>query len=323
MADRKIRAGETITLRARFMDDLGDAVEASHVWLRIFPSDGDVDNPNTAILASGNATYFGNGIFQYQYAVPGIGPDGLWHDQWYGDIPSQQLYTNLSFEVGASGVVKTFSNQLDVNNVVEVTLNSGIKASDGGYLSEDYTFNFLTTTTPSFTNIRKIRLDYGGFLADLLDETLQISILEASLEANELTFSSQLNSKVFTHARREWVTCKAASILMSNLGNNTLQSKSLGDLSVSYDTKGLRDSMEKAIQCMAKWEPQLMSGGFAKAAQNPRGVVKGECDIDRPTIGRLWNGTNVESTPAANTKGKWPYERRWKSIYGARLKRYW
>ncbi len=322
MANRNVRAGETITLRARFLDDLGDAIEADDVWLRVFPSDGDTNDPSTAFLSSGNATYFGAGIFEYQLAVPGIGPDGTWYDQWYGNIPSQQLYANLSFEVGASGLVQTFDNQLHLNNVVEVTLNSGIKATDGGYLAEDYTFSFLTTTHPSYTNIRKVRLDYGGFLADLIDETLQISILEASLEADELTFSTQQNSKVFAHARREWTTCKAASILMSNLGNNALRSKSLGDLSVSYDTNGLRDSMDKALTCMAKWEPQLMSGGYAKAQQNPQGVVKGELDIDRPTIGRLWHGTGVEPTPAANTKGKSPSERRWKSIYGTK-KRYW
>ncbi len=321
MANRQVRAGETITLRARFTDDLGEAVEADDVWLRIFPSDADLNDPDTAILASGNATYFGAGIFQYEYDVPGVGPDGTWYDQWYGDIPSQQLYANLSFEVGASGIVQSFSNQLDINNVVEVTLNSGIKASDGGYLTEDYTFTFLTTTHPSYTNTRKVRLNYGGFLADLLDETLQLSILEASLEADELTFSTQQNSKVFQHARREWVTCKTAAILMSNLGNNALRSKSLGDLSVSYDTDGLRDSMEKALDCMTKWEPQLMSGGYAKAQQNPQMVVKGEYDVDRPTIGRLWHGSDTQSTPAANTKAKYPYERRWKSIYSK--KRYW
>lgn len=321
MANRSVRAGETIVLRARFQDDLGENVEADNVWLRIFTSDSDVDDPSTAILSSGNATYFGDGVFQYSYTTPGSGPDGIWYDQWYGDIPSQQLYANLSFEVGASGVVQSFTNQLNLNNIIEVTLNSGIRATDGGYLSEDFTFSFMTTTSPSYTNVRKVRLDYGGFLADLLDDTLQLSILEASLEADELTFSSTQNSKVFQHSRREWTTCKSASILMSNLGNNTLRSKTLGDLSVTYDTAGLRESIAKAYDCMAKWEPQLMSGGYAKAQQNPQHVVKGEYDLDRPTIGRLWHGTDVESTPGSNTKAKWPTERRWKSIYGK--KRYW
>jgi hypothetical protein len=322
MPNRKVRAGQSINLRARFQDDLGVNVQASNVWLRIFSSEGDVDDPSTAVLASGNATYFGDGVFEYSFSVPGVGPDGIWYDQWYGNIPSQQLYANLEFEVGASGIVQSFQNQLYVNNVVEVTLNSGIRASDGGYLTEDYVFSFMTTTYPTYTNVRKVRLDYGGFLADLLDDTLQLSILEASLEADELTFSDQQNSKVFQHARREWVTCKSASILMMNLGNNTLQSKSLGDLSVSYDTNGLRDSMAKALDCMAKWEPQLMSGGYAKAQQNPQGVVKGEYDIDRPAVGRLWHNTSLDPTPAANTKAKWPSERRYKSIFSGK-KRYW
>ncbi len=322
MANREVRAGEAITLRARFQDDLGINIQADHVWLRIFPSDGDVDDPSTAYLSSGNATYFGDGIFEYEFDVPDAGPDGTWYDQWYGDLPAQQVYANLSFEVGASGIVQSFENQLNVNNIVEITLNSGIKATDGGYLTEDYTFSFMTTTTPTYTAVRKVRLDYGGFLADLYDDTLQLAILEASLEANELTFSDEQNTKVFQHARREWTTCKAASILMINLGNNTLRSKSLGDLSVSYDTQGLRDTMAKAIDCMAKWEPQLMSGGYAKAQQNPQYVVKGEMDPDRPTIGRLWHGTDVEPTPASNTRAKYSFERRYKSIFSPK-KRYW
>lgn len=322
MADRKVRAGESITLRSQIQDDLGSNIQASYVWLRIFPAEADVDNPDEAILSSGTATYFGNGVFEYTYDVPGTGPDGVWNDQWYATIPSQQLYANLSFEVGASGIVNSFENQLNNNNIVEITLNSGIRASDGGYLAEDFTFSFMTTTNPSYTNIRKIRLDYGGFLSDLLDDTLQLGILEASLEADELTFNPTQNSKVFQHARREWTTCRVASNLMFNLGSGALKSKSLGDLSVSYDNKGLTDTIQRSLDCMAKWEPQLMAGGYAKAIQNPQMVIKGDLDPDRPDIGRLWHGTDVSPLPAGNQGGKYSWERRYKKVYLPK-KRYW
>lgn len=322
MANRRIRAGETITLRARFQDDIGQNAEANDVWVRIYSPDGDYNDPNTATVASGNATYFGSGIFEYQYATPSNGPDGTWYDQWNGELSGQQLFSQLQFEVAASGVVLSVENQLTVNNLVEVILHSGIRAGDGGWLQEDKSYTFLTQTTPTYTNVRKLRLDYGGFLSDLEDDTLQLSLLEASLEADELTFSTTQNTKVFQHARREWVTCKSATILMSNLGNNMLKSKSLGDLAVSYDTGGLQNSLQKAIDCLNRWEPQLMTGGYAKAVQNPQGVVKGEFDPDRPPSGRLWSSNSLSDVPAANTKAKYADQRRYKSIYSSK-KRYW
>lgn len=321
MSNRSVRAGQTITLRARFLDDLGDPAEAASVFIHLFEPDADTDDLSEAHTVSGVATYFDQGIFEYAFAVPSAGPDGIWTDKWEGILTAQNLEATFEFEVSANGEIVSLGNQINVNNVVEVILESGIMDIDGVSLGEQESMSFMTTTTPSYTNIRKVKLEAGGFLINLEDDTIQTAILEGSLEADQLTFALTQNTALYEHARREWTTCKTVLMLMVNMGNQTLKSKTLDNLRVEYDTNGLRDAMEKAYSCMSKWEPQLMTGGYAKAAQNPQGVVKGECDPDRPTTGRLWHGTDIDPLPAANTKAKYPHERRWKSIFSK--KRYW
>jgi hypothetical protein len=166
---------------------------------------------------------------------------------------------------------------------------------------------FLTTTSPSYTNLRKVRLEIGGFLGDLADATIQTSILEASLEADVLTFApGRVNTALYLHARREYTTCSASSLLLHNLVNASLKAKTLGDLSVQYDTNGIRDATNRVRDCMEKWIPQLMAGGGAKAAKNPSFVVKGELDPDRQVVSRMWHSTDHGGVgnriPAANDR---------------------
>lgn len=324
--DRKVRAGQIIKLRAKFLDDLGDEVQASAVRVHIFEPDKNTSSLANAILVSGSPTYFGNGIFEYSYTVPGCGPDGEWNDQWEGDLTCQDLFGEFSFEVAGSGTVQSFSNQLNINNIIEVTLHSGIRDTTGVGLEEEEVFSFLTTASPSYTSVRKIRLEAGGFLTNVLDDAIQMSIVEASLEADLLTFETNRNTDFYNHVRREWTTCRTALTLLTNVGNHMLKSKTLDNLSVTYDTQGLRTAMEKAFMCQNKWEQQLMTGGLAKAAQNPRGVVKGEMDPDRPIAGRGWidNDTGPGSLrgPAGNSEVQPTGSRRSYKIFNPN-KRWW
>jgi hypothetical protein len=187
----------------------------------------------------------------------------------------------------------------------------------------------MVVTSPSYTNVRKVRLEVGGFLTDIEDDTIQTSILEASLEADVLTFAkTETNSKLYLHARREYVTCLASAMLLSNLDNTLLKSKKLGDLAVDYDTAGLRDMLKKLSDCASKWLPQLIAAGGARASTQPMGVVKGAFDPDRPAVGRLWespvNGfTSGHSQPAANTKSRNADQRRYLNSFWPRPRKWW
>ena len=308
MARRAVRAGETIRLRTKFKDDLGDPAEASDVYIHIFEPEEEDFELVDAYLVSGVPVYLGEGIFEYEFTVPGTGPDGIWYDAWQGSLTGQTLTSILEFEVSASGIIVGLpETQLYQNDVVSITVASGISAIDGSTLDSEYEFEFMTTTSPSYTNVRKVLLRTGSFLTNLEYDVIQTAILEASIEADVLTFSRvYTNLNVFRHARREFVTCLASSILLNNLASGSLKAKTLGDLHVEYDTNGLSDALQGIEDCLSRWEPQLISGGGAKAKRNPKMVVKGEYDPDRPCISRMWQSTEEGSVsrriPATNAK---------------------
>jgi len=329
---REITAGQEMNLRARFKDDLGTGTQASGVWLHIFEPSVDVDEDGTGAYFSTNTgyEYLGEGIYQYGFTPPDNAAEGTWVDFWIGILNSQVVSGEFYFSVYSGGEAEEIGNQLFVNNLVEIILSSGIMATDGIYLEDGYSFEFLTTISPSYTTIRKIKLEAGGFINQLPDLTIQMAILEASLEADQLDFTGQnsyasKNTAFFEHARREWTTCKVTLGLIDNLTTSGLKAKTLGDLHVEYDTNIATKTLQRILACLERWEPQLLSGGLSRDAQQPRGVVKGEYDPDRPTTGRLWESSDSSYSdryPASNTEETRSYQRRSQNIY-KKGKRWW
>lgn len=321
--NREVLAGETIAFRVRFRDDLGEETEASDVYVHIFDPNGDTDDLGTAVLVSGVAVDLGENIWEFQYTVPLAGPAGTWHDQWEGDITLQGVDETFSFTVVNSGIIEDLGTQLNNNNVVTVTLEAGIAATDGTSLEQDFEFGFLTPLTPAYASLRKVHIEAGGYIGNIPDDTVMLAILEASLEADAMHLQQTQTTDTFLHARRQYTTCLAALMLIGNLGTG-MKSKTLGDLSVTYDTNSLRDSLQRFYDCLAKWEPQIISGGNSRSAGAPAGVVKGEKDVDRPIVSRDWEPAS-NGTPAANTR-RLPaksrrYIRTWSRIPG--FKKWW
>jgi hypothetical protein len=323
---RSIRAGEEITLRTRFTDDLDDPVQASDVLIYIFDatySSGTTDYYHIADADySGSPTYWEDGMFEYDFTPSNAAAsDGIWHDVWYGTVNGQTVSGVFSFEVSADGSVAEIpSNQLYYNNIVTVTLASGIMATDGTALTNGYSFTFMTEITPAYTDYNKVMLEAGSVITDVTKDVVYMAILEASLEADQLTFVDTIeNAAFYQHARREWTTCKAAAILASNIRSQlTAQSKTLGDFSVTYNPAGIDDLLDRIISCIKRWEPQLMTGGMG--TQGPVNFIKGANDPDRPVIGRGWisdyHGDQISRRiPMANEKLKKTNERRWKKGY--------
>jgi len=326
VGNRSVRAGDTIRLRILVKDDLGETAQASGVFVHLFEPGKDFLDLDEAFTVSGVPTFLGQGIFEYEFDTPDCGPDGTWIDSWEAQLACQTITGINTFDVTTSGITQPLDCQLFCNDIVQVTVTSGLQATDGTNLEDEFNLEFLTTTIPSYTNTRKVRLEVGAFVNQLPDDILQLGILEASLEADVLVFAPQrTNSGLFLHARREYVTCSASGMLLTNVGNLLLRTKTLADLHVEYDTNGVRDAMARLLDCMDKWEPQLIAGGGARAASQPRGVVKGEKDVDRPLISRSWQSTEdghlSRRVPAANTTTDDPRTRRQKKTYVSRFSR--
>ena len=326
MGNRSIRAGELIRLRILIKDDLGEPAEASGLFVHIFEPDADRLDLGDAFTVSGIPTYLGEGISEFGFVPPLVGPEGTWSDMWIGELTGQTISGVMEFVVGTSGSVQSFDCQLFLNDIVQVTVASGLQATDGTFLEEEYNLEFLTTTSPSYSSTRKVRLEIGAFINQLPDDILQLGILEASLEADVLTFAPvSVNTPLFKHARREFVTCAASQILLTNVGSLLLRTKTLADLHVEYDTNGIRDSMNRLEDCMDKWEPQIIAGGGARASAQPKMVVKGQNDVDRPLMSRMWQSTDhgdiSRRIPAANTTTNDSRTRRQKRTFASRFSR--
>ena len=311
---RTVTAGGLISLRIQFKDDLGVPSEAENVKVFIFePGVGTSDNSLAVVPAGSDPIYLGEGVYEYQY-TSACTPVGDWSDKWVGDLPCQAgLTATLTFSVtaGTSEVVSFEGSQLAGNNLVTVTLLPGIASTTGETFAEAIEVEFLTKLSPYYSSTTKVKLEVGSLIAEIKELTNAMAILEASIEADALTFApTELNTDLFKHARREYVTAASAFRLVSNVGGNLLKSKILGDLSVTYDTESHKETLQHLQDMMRKWGDQLMTGGGAKAVKNPRLVVKGSRDLDKPVFDRMWEGTGTNKRPIANSATETVTERR-------------
>jgi hypothetical protein len=236
----------------------------------------------------------------------------------YGNLPfGCSVNKNILTITVASGIVST-------NSLVDVLLTADLASSTGISLSDDYEFYFTTTYEPLYCSIRRLRLTAGQYMINIPDDALNLALHMASLEADERTWNKENVGDSFYHfVRSEWTCCRAAQIILANTigGPGRPKAKKLGDLSVEYDTtyQNVQVPLDRIQQCLDKWEKELLAGG--RQIQKPGYAVKGEYDIDRPTIGRSWLHTRDwlnTQTPAANMRVRPSISRRWRSVYGHR-----
>jgi hypothetical protein len=331
--------GHEIVLTAIFLDAGGDYTDPnplSSLKLSIFPPGHDPRlgaQPAEAWVVDASLTSEGSGPYadplqkiekidtgQYKYTflIPSDSDFGSAFDNWRGIVDSQDLDETFTFVVVGGGSVET--TQLFKNNAVLIELKNSIAATDGATLGQDYRWHFTTTYDPLYTSVRRVRLDLGPLIKDVADDTINLAIFEASLEADALVFGtlSPDNWKYFYFARRMYVTCLAEMILLGSImgSGGGAKSKRLADLDVDYDDN-VDDLMNRALGCMAKYEAVLTSAGQLApgTSQQPDYGVKGADDPDRPVVGRGWEPTSTYAgaeiqMPAANTKSRYSWKRR-------------
>lgn len=245
---------------------------------------------------------------------------------------TEDLYYRASYfdpaeseESAQSGTIRgTSTSQLLENMQVVITVDGSIANTDGVELGDDLEFYFTTKYNPLYSTVRKIRLDIGKFIEGIPDDTINFAIFEASREADFLTFIKDASKQtpLYVHARRQWTTCKAEQILLFNAYSTSgglLKSKRLGDFEVVYDRAVVDNLNNRLMDCLARWEAEINSGGAA--IQTPSMVIKGELDPDRPDIGRTWEGP-YDGMPIGNAKIKYANNRRFFTTFYQPKKRW-
>jgi hypothetical protein len=309
-----IRTGQSGRLRVQFVDSAGLPIEATGVTVDLFAPglDPDVDPATSSGLVP---THIGLGVFELVFTAGS--PGGSWIDRWTGNILGSGTTALQYFTVLDSGAILSYPiHGLQENTLVEINLSSEIADLSGNQLEEDFTFRFSTTYTPLYSSVRKVKLEAGGIIGNLADDTINLAILEASLEADVINFRKTItNENIFQHARREYVTCSAAMGLSQNILANggVIKSKMLADFKVDYDVNVLGDLLNNLNDCAKKWEAQVQTGGGARVVKNPKMVVKGDLDPDRPATGRQWYRMSPGEAPIGNNKYRVSGSRRWRT----------
>jgi hypothetical protein len=220
----------------------------------------------------------------------------------------------LTYSLSVSSNILTITldpGQLFENNIILIELDKTIADTSGSTLDEDYSSYFSTVYSPTYSSLRRVRLDLGNLITTIRDETIMLAILEASIKADALVFvTTVVNSTFRNMARKEYVTCLAELTLVKAISNDALlsdnMSKTLGDLKVSRGgaAKNLAAREQKLQECVNYWKIAVETNGNVSpdTSLTPTWSVKGAEADDAIEVSRQWEPMSSAGwRPAANT----------------------
>lgn len=203
--------------------------------------------------------------------------------------------------------------QLYTNNIVILELASSVADTSGNTLGSAYSSYFSTTYTPLYSSLRRIQLDIGPLIPNIDEETIMLAILEASIHADAISFTTTpANAAFFKNARWQYTTCLAEMILVRAIlgesGSLGRMSKKLGGLQVSRGGDiNLLELLGGLEHCVQKWSVPVSTGGDSTPLTSirPGFSVKGSAAEDAIYVGRQWEPTSgygivTNREPAAN-----------------------
>ncbi len=140
------------------------------------------------------------------------------------------------------------NNGFSYNREYNIVVNPGFSGIYNSPLEEQHTFWFTTQYCPLFTNITTIRLMGGPDIDGFSDDTIYRMIHKNSIDAIDIYNNSYSYSFAYSYwgclpnevpyQMRKYVECKTTYDLLTLLNrisqDNVAQSKTLGDLTISY-----------------------------------------------------------------------------------------
>ncbi len=231
------------------------------------------------------------------------------------------------YTVGVSGTILRIDGTGWLsNNEYIVTLAEGLPGLRTYPLQEDYSMVFTSSYTPLYIGYNVIRLNIGPMLQMTLtyvpDDTLNRFIYESSRHADNI-HPTTIDSSNIPWYVTEFVTYQtklnalyAAIMLFAATGAGI--SKSLGDLSIEIDARGLMPALLPIIEDYRKLRDHYMGmvESGADTGPDPVWVVRSKTDMRRPITDTSWRRLpmrDVRSLGASDvpmeTRIKWWYTR--------------
>lgn len=161
---------------------------------------------------------------------------------------------------------------LEESNEYVVTIKAGLPGLTTNPLAEDYCFMFTTVFDPMFTSAAIIKLNLGGLLDDIPDDTINRLIMENGIYALVLYGTAGLTT---TQTGLPWyipkyVECKTKldALNAKFLGMGSIGSrKVLADLTIDRDGAGrdlvalAQNKIDELQVCVTTMEGLIVSGG--------------------------------------------------------------
>jgi hypothetical protein len=306
--------GSDVVLKAVFTDGCNNpiATDAGFPDVYIYdeasiPTDIDAEVlagfPNaTASIESAAVTNVATGFYEATYTVPAGATQGTWMDIWHAQISTIETFSFFNFSVIEKGQVTTQS--LLQNSLVAILLSPDIADVNGNTLGEELQLTFSTTYSPYYASPDLLRMECGGLLDGIPDDTISLVIHWSSIEADAWS-KGVTKTGIYETARTKFVIYDAALrclMLPADIGGKT---KSLGDLYIQSNSN-FADTIGELKRMREEWLRVVNAGGTIVPGQglNPTFAVKGGSRKTRPEFGRLWHKPSVEKfdIPTQNTK---------------------
>lgn len=193
------------------------------------------------------------------------------------------------------------------NLIVHITLPKGVALTTGAVLTDDVTFDVVSSLTPFYASLDQVRLEGGAYIRRIADFTLAAEIYQASRETDQFcTVLPGEDTDMFARyvfARNSWVTSKAAlSVLLNILNQAGKQAHVLGNFSVTKDVD-FQKKLDDLKENLAKYEPVIKSCGYTTPGGRPKSTMaaKGAADITERTPGRTWITTGMGANATSHS----------------------
>lgn len=327
----------TVVLKAIFSDVNGEPVDVDDIeavevaiysptsWASFDDMDLEVEDqfPNaTNDLISdneaGNAqqwsgasvTKIATGYYEVEYTLSDVHvnsgtDDGTWVDIWSAEVNGVKLTQAFTFNVVDKGTVRT--QNIEKNTLIGIILSEDIAGINGQKLGVEKQFTFSTQYDPYYASTDLLRLECGGWLEGIPDDTLSLMIHWSSIEADAWAGNST-RGKIFETALTKFVVYDAAVRCLLLPADTGGKKKSLGDLLIetSSDFSNVISEVKRERD---EWLRVVNAGGNIVPGQGlaPTVARKGS-SLAGKDLGRLWhsplNFTYAQPTQNAKFSGK-------------------
>lgn len=330
-------AGETVQLRALFVDSAGNLIDPDSVPV-VYIYDASVDTDtisnemdaesyDSVIAGPLTATRLSAGFYSYDYVIPTDYESGTWHDVWVGTINTVVNQTMLAFLVENT---VTISDQAIGNNTMLVVELANTITDVTGTLQLDTTSLYFTTIyKPLYGSPDLVRAELGPWIDYIPDDTLALMLHWASKEADFIQGWQASSTKNIQFARTKFVIYDAAcrAIMSPGAGNvagyTTGGKKQLGDLTIEQGevvTTIPKEIISWLQEQRREWWRVVNAGALIVPGQGLGSVsaIKGLYDPDRRTVGRLWEDpketdftvptVNRKTVTGSRRRGRWEFQ---------------